>query len=110
MNLLKTIQHLNHQLNLANKTQDHNVLWSFCLDNYFEILEKPEKPTKKVLEKPKKGDGIMFYRKIETKLFEYYNDPTAKIIVINGARQIGKSFIIRETAKKHFPIYMIMFV
>lgn len=84
-------------MNLANETQDHNVLWSFCLDNYFEILEKPEnqakkvlekpeKSAKKVLEKPKKGDGIMFYRKIETKLFEYYNDPTAKIIVINGAR------------------------
>ena len=42
----------------------------------------------------------MFFRKIESKLYEYYNDINAKIIVINGARQIGKSFIIRETAKK----------
>lgn len=48
----------------------------------------------------------MFYRKIEKRLFEYYNDKNAKVIVINGARQIGKSFIIRETAKKHFPNYI----
>lgn len=48
----------------------------------------------------------MFYRKIEERLKEYYNDINAKIIVINGARQIGKSFIIRETAKKHFTNYI----
>ena len=48
----------------------------------------------------------MFYRKIESRLLEYYNNVDAKIIVINGARQIGKSFIIRETAKKHFPNYI----
>ena len=44
----------------------------------------------------------MFYRKIEKRLYEYYNNVDAKIIVINGVRQIGKSFIIRETAKKTF--------
>ena len=48
----------------------------------------------------------MFYRKIEKKLFEYYNDKSAKIIIINGARQIGKSFIIRETASKFFKNYV----
>ena len=48
----------------------------------------------------------MFYRKIEKRLHEYYNNSDAKIIVINGARQIGKSFIIRETAKKHFSNYI----
>ena len=48
----------------------------------------------------------MFYRKIESRLYEYYNDANAKIVVINGARQIGKSFIIRETAKKHFTNYI----
>ncbi len=48
----------------------------------------------------------MFYRKIEEKLKEYYKDINAKIIVINGARQIGKSFIIRETAKKYFTNYI----
>lgn len=48
----------------------------------------------------------MFYRKIEKRLVEYYKDINAKIVVINGARQIGKSFIIRETAKKYFPNYI----
>lgn len=48
----------------------------------------------------------MFYRKIEKVLTQYYDDIDAKIIVINGARQIGKSFIIRETAKKHFKNYI----
>lgn len=48
----------------------------------------------------------MFYRKVEKILTQYYNDKDAKIIVINGARQIGKSFIIRETAKKHFKNYI----
>lgn len=48
----------------------------------------------------------MFYRKIEKVLTQYYDDIDAKIIVVNGARQIGKSFIIRETAKKHFKNYI----
>ena len=48
----------------------------------------------------------MFYRKIEERLYEYYNNENNKILVINGARQIGKSFIIRETAKKSFLNYI----
>ena len=47
-----------------------------------------------------------FYRKIETKLYSYYKDQDAKILIINGARQIGKSFIIRETARKAFNNYI----
>ncbi|MDY2687700.1 MAG: AAA family ATPase, partial [Candidatus Enteromonas sp.] len=45
---------------------------------------------------------IMFYRKIEERINRYYADKNAKILVIDGARQIGKSFIIRETGKKFF--------
>ena len=37
----------------------------------------------------------MFYRKIENTLNNYYNDPTAPIMVVTEARQIGKSFIIK---------------
>lgn len=44
----------------------------------------------------------MFYRKIEERINRYYVDKNAKILVIDGARQIGKSFIIRETGKKFF--------
>ena len=48
----------------------------------------------------------MFFRKIENTLIEYYKDKNAKIIVVDGARQIGKSFIIRESAKKYFVNYI----
>ena len=48
----------------------------------------------------------MFFRKIEKRLNEYYDDPLKKILVINGARQIGKSYIIRETAKLKFVNYI----
>ena len=52
----------------------------------------------------------IFYKKIEKRLYEYYNNVDAKIVVINGARQIGKSFIIRETAKKHFSNYIEIYL
>ena len=48
----------------------------------------------------------MFYRKIENRLYEYYNNCNDRIIIVTGARQIGKSFIIRETAKKSFKHYI----
>lgn len=48
----------------------------------------------------------MFYRKIEKTLQEYYESKNEKILVIDGARQIGKSFIIRETACKYFLNYI----
>ncbi len=48
----------------------------------------------------------MYYRKIEKKLYDYYNNQDSKIFIINGARQIGKSFIIRETASKYFKNYI----
>lgn len=48
----------------------------------------------------------MLYRKIEKILDEYYLDDNAKILIINGARQIGKTFIIRETARKRYKNYI----
>ncbi len=48
----------------------------------------------------------MFYRKIESVLNNYYQNEDDAILVITGARQIGKSFIIRETAKKHYKNYI----
>lgn len=43
-----------------------------------------------------------FLRKIETRLNTYYQKEDAKILIINGARQVCKSFIIRETARQFF--------
>lgn len=39
-------------------------------------------------------------------LSEYYENPLEPIIIIDGARQIGKSFIIRETASNKFNNYV----
>lgn len=48
----------------------------------------------------------MFKRKIEKPLFDYFNDKNAKIVIVDGARQIGKSFIIRESASNFFKNYI----
>lgn len=48
----------------------------------------------------------MFKRKIEKLLNEYYSNPEARILIVKGARQIGKSYIIRSTAKKAFRHYI----
>ena len=48
----------------------------------------------------------MFKRKIEKLLNEYYLNSDARILIVNGARQIGKSYIVRSTAKKVFPHYV----
>lgn len=48
----------------------------------------------------------MFRRKIETTLNSYYNDDKSNILIIDGARQIGKSYIIRHTASSYFDNYI----
>ena len=48
----------------------------------------------------------MLKRKIETAIEEYFRGDNDKILVIDGARQVGKSFIIRETAKRYFKNYV----
>ena len=48
----------------------------------------------------------MFNRKVEAILNDYYKNIEDKIIIIDGARQIGKSFIIRQTATSYFPNYI----
>ena len=41
----------------------------------------------------------MLFRKIESFIREYLTSDSNKILVIDGARQIGKSYIIREVGK-----------
>ena len=48
----------------------------------------------------------MLKRKIQTKLIDYLENGSNKILVLNGARQIGKSYIIRHEGKKHFANYI----
>lgn len=44
----------------------------------------------------------MLYRKIEDTIYKHFTRKTDKILVVTGARQIGKSFIIRHVANKLF--------
>ena len=46
------------------------------------------------------------YRKISKYIEEYLTGNEEKILCIDGARQVGKSYIIRELAKKHFENYI----
>jgi len=48
----------------------------------------------------------MLYRKIEDKLTEYFNSDSNKILLIDGARQIGKTYIIRYLGTKMFENYI----
>lgn len=47
----------------------------------------------------------MFRRKIEKTLVKNYQNENAKILIVEGARQVGKSFIVRNTAPKYFKNY-----
>ena len=41
----------------------------------------------------------MLYRKIGEKIEKYFKSNSNKILIIDGARQIGKSYIIRHFGK-----------
>lgn len=45
----------------------------------------------------------MLYRKIEKYIVTHLQSESDKILIVDGARQIGKSYIIREVGKKLFP-------
>lgn len=46
------------------------------------------------------------YRKISAYIEDYFNSNDNKILCIDGARQVGKTYIIRELGKKHYPNYI----
>ena len=46
------------------------------------------------------------YRKISTYIEDYLTGNDERILCIDGARQVGKSYIIRELAQKHFANYI----
>lgn len=48
----------------------------------------------------------MFRRKIETVINNYFKSKRETILVIDGARQIGKSYIISKLSKLHFKNYV----
>ena len=48
----------------------------------------------------------MLKRKIEKDINEYFNSKRDKILIIDGARQVGKTYIIRNLAQQKFPNYI----
>ena len=48
----------------------------------------------------------MLYRKITSYIEDYLKSDTDKILILEGARQIGKSFSIREVGMRLFPNYV----
>lgn len=48
----------------------------------------------------------MLFRKIEKQITEYLKSDSNKMLVVDGARQIGKSFIINHVGKKLFENYI----
>lgn len=48
----------------------------------------------------------MFNRKIESYIENYLKSDSESILCIDGARQVGKSYIIRYLCKKHYKNYV----
>jgi len=48
----------------------------------------------------------MLRRKIQAKIADYLENGSNKILVLNGARQIGKSYIIRHEGQERFANYI----
>lgn len=48
----------------------------------------------------------MLFRKIESYIQDYFKSDSNKVLLIEGARQIGKSYIIRKTGKEIFKNYI----
>ena len=52
------------------------------------------------------NDVIMLYRKITKRIEEYFSSDSDRMLLIDGARQIGKSYIIRWVGQKRFSNYI----
>jgi len=50
----------------------------------------------------------MLYRKIESIIEEHLKSDSKKILLVDGARQVGKTYIIRHVGKKLFENYIEM--
>ena len=48
----------------------------------------------------------MLYRKITKRIEEYLSSDSDRMLLIDGARQIGKSYIIRHVGEKMYPNYI----
>ena len=49
-----------------------------------------------------KSGKNMFYRKISNDILQYFNKVNDPILIIDGARQVGKTYIVRNLGKENF--------
>ena len=48
----------------------------------------------------------MLYRKIQARIAEYLKSPSNKVLIVTGARQVGKTFIIEHLGRMMFPNFV----
>lgn len=48
----------------------------------------------------------MLKRKVYSRIEDYLKSPKQKMLIVDGARQIGKSYIIRHLGQKMYPNYI----
>lgn len=48
----------------------------------------------------------MLYRKIESLIESHLKSDSGKVLLVDGARQVGKTYIIRHAGKKLFENYI----
>ncbi|MDD3954160.1 MAG: AAA family ATPase, partial [Lentisphaeria bacterium] len=48
----------------------------------------------------------MLYRKISSLIEDHLSSGSRKILIIDGARQVGKTFIVRHIGQKLFPNFI----
>ena len=58
------------------------------------------------IEKSKKGDRNMLFRKIEALIETHLKSGSEKILLVDGARQVGKTYLIRHVGRKLFPNFI----
>lgn len=72
---------------------------------YF-FIGKRTSVQKNVLSLHEETGSDMLYRKITKRIEEYLSSDSDRMLLIDGARQIGKTYIIRHTGEKMFSNYI----
>ncbi len=71
-----------------------------------KVVKSPIDISEKVVSLHSENFFIMLERKIQKTIVEYLTDKTGKVLIIDGARQVGKSYIIRYEGKRLFKHYV----
>ena len=79
------------------------VLFEKCIFAERNHIEKCSFSPANVIEKCK---IVMLYRKITSYIEDYLRSDTDKVLILEGARQIGKSYSIREVGARLYPNFV----